>query len=434
MKKRIITIVTTAVLTMALCFSLTACFFLRNTGDIANLPDSASVSTNVVFGNAYEDGETRQELSLPDAVAMVERSSVAIYLSGSVASGVLIDVSFDGNQPSDNSVYVITNHHVVDSAGVINVAIPDKNFNYYNEDYIFGGVVGNFNVTPTYLLDTTKTMQKAVTLIGGDPTSDIAVLKIDLDVPALSGDKQSLSNLVTAKIPSPSYALRRGDSVFSVGNPTGILPGSVSSGVVSYLERPVTTEGIERLELQIDAHINPGSSGGGLYNLYGELVGITSGGYEDYEALNFAIPISVNYGGRDNGFVQIAKELIATYNSVNGENFGYITGRRQTMGFTVSKVTESGSEHVVILSVTAGSLAEKEGLKANDVITAISINGVYHSITSYNQFVDYMASLEFGDTIKIEAVRTGSYSQIKITAEFEIRQFIFCDTGIYPDD
>ena len=103
------------------------------------------------------------------------------------------------------------------------------------------------------------------------------------------------------------------------------------------------------------------------------------------------------------------------------------------MGFTVTKATESGSEHVVIMSVTAGSLAEKEGLKANDVITAISINGVYHSITSYSQFVEYMASLQFGDTIEIEAVRTGSYSQIKVTAEFEIRQFIFCDTGIYPD-
>lgn len=420
------------ILTLCTCFSLTGCFFDLTNGDVDNLPSSSVAATNVTIATST-DAE-RQQNTLIDAIAKVERSSVALHVKTSdgvsSGSGVLISaVNTETQQVITDYVYIITCHHMITSKGVINVLIPDNDFQYDNTDYIYGGVIGNSSTTPYYLFNSSYTMEKAVTLIGGDVKSDIAVLKLDLTKEALSGNTLSFSDLVTVKVAPTTYSLKRGETVFAVGNPSGSLPGSVTSGIVSYLNREADFDEIGTMELiQIDTPTNPGSSGGGLYNLYGELVGITNGGVTDTENLNFAIPA---YNSLGNGFVEIAKQLIGTY---TGSNYGYISGRRETLGITVTKDSDVfGNEIVVIYDVLEGSLAETEGLKANDVVKVLDINGTSTNITSYSQFTSLMQSLKFGDTIIITVSRVSNYATYQVTAEFQIKQFIFCDTGIYPE-
>ena len=91
-----------------------------------------------------------------------------------------------------------------------------------------------------------------------------------------------------------------------MGNPTGYLPGTVTKGIVSYINREVSVEDIGTMTLiQVDAAINHGNSGGGLFNLAGELIGVVNSGADDYQGLNFAIPI---FGA--NGAEAVAESLV----------------------------------------------------------------------------------------------------------------------------
>ena len=419
--------------TLGGCFE-SGCSLFRDTGDISDLRDSNEAKHSVTIGTQTTgENENRVPLSLVDAVAMVERTSVAIYTgTGSAGSGVLLEVYTDGESvPNTNYAYIITCHHVISGKGVINVAIPDNSFRYDNSDYIFGGVIGASNTTPYYVFDTSKTMDTAVTLIGGDQDSDIAILRLDLSKRALSGDRLVYNDLVFAKVPPASYSARRGESVFAVGNPTGQLPGTVSDGIISYLERDVNVSGVGSMRLmQIDVDTNPGSSGGGLYNLYGELIGITNSGLESQSGLNNAIPVSVMVNGMDNGFVSVARQLIGTY-TYNGEegNFGYVTGRREKLGFTVTKETSGTKEIVRVTEVIANSPSALAGLVKNDVIKKVQVNnGDEITLSSYSQFTNLMANLEFGDTITLIVSRSPGGEK---SFTLDIKQFIFCDTGDY---
>ena len=176
-------------------------------------------------------------------------------------SGVII--SSDG--------YILTCAHVVDGASTITVTIDDKDY--------------------------------TATLVGEDTTSDIAVIKIDADglTPATVGDSDSL---------------KVGQSVMAVGNPLGELGGTVTGGMISALNRSVTIQGTSSTNtmslIQMDASVSPGNSGGGLFNMNGELIGIVNAksSSSDAEGLGFAIPI--------NDAIKVAEELLQN---------GYVTGR-----------------------------------------------------------------------------------------------------------
>ena len=436
--KKFLTFLCTMLLVVTICFSASACsMFVEKNGDRNNLPDAQVAGLGVNVGTLYStvQDSSRKKLEMEDAVAKVERSAVSIRLTGSSASGVLVDFSTE-NKPQ-NIIYIITCFHVIEDKGIINVCIPDNNFSYTNEDYIYGGVIGNVNANPYYIDGETKaSVDNAVTLVGGDKVSDIAVLQLDVSKKAVSGNKKSVSDFVTAKMPPQDYSVRRGESVFAIGNPTGNLPGSVCSGIVSYLEREVYLDDIGNMMLmQIDATTNPGNSGGGLYNLYGELVGITNSGNTSYEAINFAIPISVKVGNFDNGFVPVARQLIGSYqvdDEGNFVNYGYVQNRKELIGFTVSYKQDGNAEHVYIVEVTSGTQAEAKGLKANDGVVGIKVNGAQKRFTNYKEFVAIMNSLQMGDVYSLTVSRVSYWSsQEKEIGPFEIRQFIFCDTGRY---
>jgi Do/DeqQ family serine protease len=280
-----------------------------------------------------------------------------------VGSGVI--VNSDG--------YILTNHHVVDGAIEIKVELTD-------------------NRTFT------------AKLVGSDPPSDLAVLKIDAkDLPTLQlGD---------------SDKVRVGDPVLAVGNPLGIGQ-TVTSGIVSAKGRQTgLSDGSFEDFLQTDAAINRGNSGGALVNTSGELIGINSqilspsGGNI---GIGFAIPVNMAKAVMD----QLLK---------NGKV------RRGMLGVTIqgidadlaSSLSLPAARGAIVTSVTAGGPADKAGIKRGDVITAINNQSVADNNAARNE----IAKLAPGSNATVTVVRNGREQNLPVTlAELPDREQANPDT------
>ena len=267
-------------------------------------------------------------------------------------SGVII--SSDG--------YILTCAHVVDGASTITVTIGDKDY--------------------------------TATLVGEDTTSDIAVIKIDADglTPATVGNSDSL---------------KVGQSVMAVGNPLGELGGTVTGGMISALNRSVTIQGTNSTNtmslIQMDASVSPGNSGGGLFNMNGELIGLVNAksSSSDAEGLGFAIPI--------NDAIKVAQDLL--------EN-GYVSGRPY-MGITYLAVTDAQTAAqlnvtaygVYVVDVVQGGPADKAGLKTGDRI--VSIDGT--EIAQKDDLGTLIQQHAAGDTLSITVAREGQMQTVSLT-------------------
>ena len=267
-------------------------------------------------------------------------------------SGVII--SSDG--------YILTCAHVVEGASNITVSIGDTDY--------------------------------PATIVGEDSTSDIAVIKIEATglVPATVGDSEVLSV---------------GDTVLAVGNPLGELGGTVTSGIVSALNRSVTIQGSSSTNtmslIQMDASVSPGNSGGGLFNMNGELIGIVNAKSSDSDAegLGFAIPI--------NDAIDVAQDLL--------EN-GYVTGRPY-MGITYLAVTDAqtamqygvNNYGIYIVEVTAGGPADKAGLKSGDRI--VSVDGT--EVAQKTDLGTILQGHSAGDVLSITVARNGQMQTFSLT-------------------
>ena len=258
--------------------------------------------------------------------------------------------------------YILTNEHVIENANSITVAMYDGT-------------------------------KYPATLIGYDVSNDIAVLKIDAKglTPVTLGD---------------SDALKVGDEVVAIGNPLGELTFSLTKGNVSALNRAVTLSSNVTMNLiQTDAAINSGNSGGALFNMYGEVVGITNAKYSSsgyngeasIDNIGFAIPI--------NSVRQIVSSIIEK---------GYIT--TPYIGVTVSNVSEESQSYgmpqgAAIRAVEQGGPAEQGGLQANDIVTAV--NG--KTITSYEELVTIVSGCEPGDQLNFTVYRKGETVNLTVT-------------------
>ena len=410
--KKIFSKISLVVLLIILAISCSACTFIQPDAPETEITDTQVIAQNVVFNGDESNPTPETPLSLTEAVKKVERTSVAIYTTDGAGSGVIIDMKDTTKTGSEKYVYVITCHHVIEGKGPVEVIIPDEDCSYENEDYTFVGSIGNDTFAET----------NAVTLVGGDKDSDIALLKIDMTKPAYSGKVLSQDKIVKAKVPE-TYSLAKGEAIFSIGNPTGLLPGSVSDGIVSYLERDVSIDGVGDMKLlQISVTTNPGNSGGGLYNLKGELVGITNAGNTSYEAINYAIPAVLSNG---NGFKSISAQLLASETSTN---YGFISGRKEKFGFTSVYDQEGG--YVYVKSVNQGSIAESAGLCANDIIDSIiNPSGTEVPITNLNDLSSQMTVLQVGQTITIKVLRFVGRDIKTATCTLTAKQYHFCNTG-----
>ena len=296
--------------------------------------------------------------STVNSVVSINCSAVSTNIFGqqteSASSGSGFIYTADG--------YIVTNQHVIANASSINVTL-------YNGD--------------TY----------PATLVGSDSDYDVAVLKIDAkDLPAVT-----LGNSTDVNV---------GDNVMAIGNPLGELTFSMSSGIVSCVNRAINVEGTPFNMIQVDASINPGNSGGPLMNLYGEVVGIVSAKYSSYadttvEGLGFAIPI--------NDVQSIISDIMEN-GSVTDKAYMAITAGTMTQQMA-AQYKINATEGVFVYSVEDGGAGDKAGLKLGDVITKLNDT----QITSMEDLSAAKKNFKAGDTVTLTVLRDGQEITTQLT-------------------
>lgn len=283
------------------------------------------------------------------------------YESQSSGSGIIIG-------QTDTELLIVTNNHVVDGAQTLSVGFIDE------------------------------TAAKAQ-VKGTDAEHDIAVIAVNLS--DLSAD--TLSKIKVIQIGS-SADLQVGEQVVAIGNALG-YGQSVTTGIVSALNRPVTIDGVTNTLIQTDAAINPGNSGGALLNMSGQLVGINSAKYSDttVEGMGYAIP------------VDDVTDIIEGLMNRTARTEKAPEGKQGYLGITGQDVTSEISEAygmpkgVYITSVEEGSAAEKAGLQKGDIITKFDGTSV-SSLSGLQELISYYSS---GETVEVtySAVSDGQYTE-----------------------
>ena len=273
------------------------------------------------------------------------------YQSTSAASGSGFIISDDG--------YILTNFHVIEDSSHIFVSM-------YNGD--------SFDAA----------------LIGYDESNDIAVLKIDTEglAPVILGDSNNLNV---------------GDSVVAIGNPFGELTFTLTSGTISAKDREVTFSNNTTMNLlQTDCAINSGNSGGALFNLYGEVIGVTNAKYGNasnssasIDNIGFAIPI--------NSIMNIVTSIIEK---------GYIS--KPYIGISVLDVSAETQAYGIPAGAAVQSVAEngpaaRAGLQKGDVITAVDGK----AMTS-TELVNYVGSASVGQQIQFSVYRQGETLEMTV--------------------
>ena len=316
-----------------------------------NHPDT--IATN---SNTREVHYSVESSDLKTGISNAYNTVVEIYVNSDVTyffqtftttgagSGVII--SDDG--------YIITNNHVVKDAKSITIKL-------YNGE----------------------TMEAE--LVGTDPKTDIAVIKVDAkDLPVVTiGD---------------SSAVQVGDDAFVIGNPLG-YGISASEGIISAKEREIQVNNEIINAIQTTAAINGGNSGGGLFNIKGELIGIVNSksGGSNVEGMGYAIPI--------NEAIMTANDLI---------QYGHVKNRA-ALGVGLSDVTNyrTGETGVMIAEITEDGAADKAGLKKGDLI--IGYNDI--KVSSYAEVSYQLKQSKVGDTIKLTIKREDKEMSYNVTLQ-----------------
>ncbi len=258
--------------------------------------------------------------------------------------------------------YVVTNYHVVQGAQTLNVTLRDG-------------------------------MEYPAQVVGYDSSLDVAVLKIEAE------------NLEAVTV-GDSDLLRVGDQVAAIGNPLGELTLSMTVGYISALDREINTDGIPVNMLQTDAAINSGNSGGPLFDMKGNVIGITTAKYSgststgaSIEGIGFALPI--------NDVMKIVNDLL---------ELGYITGRAY-LGITAMDMdTQTAAVYSLpvgayVNSVVDGFCAQKAGLKTGDIILGL---GEYE-ISCYADLSRALREFAPGDETTMRIYRAGARMTLQVT-------------------
>lgn len=359
--------VTAVLVVIALCFGAGYAGSM-----FANRSGEGGAST--AFETVRNDGNkviTESEQTIADVVEKAKPSVVSIVTSGSgsrggfmaQAAGTGIVVSKDG--------YILTNRHVVSGASSASVAMSDG------------------------------TTYDNVKVVGSDPLNDLAFLKI-------SGAK----NLKPATF-GDSKTIRIGQSVVAIGNALGQYQNTVTSGIISGLGRPVVAssdgsgrnaESLSDL-IQTDAAINSGNSGGPLFNLQGQVIGINTAVASDAQSIGFAIPVGAAKG--------MLKNLLATgkvERAIVGVQYVSITPEvKEEYKLSVSQgdlvTATSGS------AIQANGPAARAGVKEKDIIT--KVNGV--EVGPGRSISTLVGEFKPGDKVTLTILRDGKTRDITLT-------------------
>ena len=317
-------------------------------GALAVVPSPSGVETVVSSAEGALSLQRIYEKMSPSVV------SIIATLKNGTATGTGIIMSESG--------YIITNHHVIEGAGQLSVLTHDD-------------------------------QQYPAELIGSDTISDLAVLRIEAD------------GLTAAEF-GDSDSLRVGDSVVAIGDPLGIqLRGTMTSGIISAINRDLTVEDRKMTLIQTDAALNSGNSGGPLINCYGQVIGINTMKMSNFysssttvEGIGFAIPIDTAK--------PIIDELIEK---------GYVSGRPaigidgETLPATY-RIYYRLPQGIYVTRVYRNSDAAAKGISEGDIITAI--NGV--SVTTMEQLNRVKNQFTAGQTITLTIYHGGVSSDVEI--------------------
>ena len=298
-----------------------------------------------------QEGLSLQEIYARNIDSVV---SISCRMAGGSATGTGVILTETG--------YIVTNCHVVDGAVEISVLLTD--------DRTF-----------------------PATLVGQDAASDLAVLHIDGEglVPAQFGDDRQL---------------QVGDSVAAIGDPLGIeFRGTLTDGIVSAINRDVTTGGRTMTLIQTNAALNSGNSGGPLINCYGQVIGINTlkiGTFTDasgVDGLGFAIPSST---------VKTITEQLIRQGYVSGRPLLGISGETVSRFYQLYYRMPSG---LYITQVTSGSPAYEAGIREGDIL--LSVNG---SQILYQEDLDsFLYGAQVGDEVEVVIYRGGKQYQATLT-------------------
>ena len=335
-----------------------------NTATIYHGGDTTVVVEQVGVGSA--EGAT---MSMAAVVAAVKDSVVEIttetvvtgsrfsqYVASGAGSGVVI--AKEG--------YVITNHHVIADANNI-------------------------------MVRTTDGKEYKASLVGSDASSDVAVIKIEPEVE------------LTVAVLGDSSKLMVGETALAIGNPLGSLGGTVTSGIISALDRELEIDGESMRLLQTNAAVNPGNSGGGLFNMAGQLIGIVNAksSGEDVEGLGFAIPV--------NTAQEIAAQLI---------EYGYVRGR---VDIGLSMIDISSVFDLMAYGLNSPGVYVLESpyndqIRSGDRIQAV--NGV--AVSTAAEVKAAYRDCAVGDVITVSIVRGRQVLEVQIT----LREYVPNSTGV----
>ena len=324
--------------------------------EMDSIPSGALVAGSLAEGERLTPGQL-YSLCVNSVVAISSTIQSADYYGSSGSStGSGFVLSDDG--------YILTNYHVVEDATAITVITHD------GKEY------------------------EAKLLGYDDSANDLAVLKVEAE------------GLQAAAIGSSSD-LVIGDMVAAIGNPLGELNATQTVGYVSGIGREVATGSITTISMiQTDAAINPGNSGGPLFNMKGEVIGITTAKYSgtttsgaSIEGIGFAIPID--------DVMNVVDDLI---------DYGYVTGAY--MGVSVQNTDESAAMYglpsgAYIVSVEKGGAAERAGIQARDIVIRL---GEYE-VSNVTDLTRALRNFKAGDTTEVTVIRGGSEVKLTITLD-----------------
>ena len=314
--------------------------------------------------------DSSKELTAAEVYAANVNSTVGIVTSA-------VTTNFWGQQTQSAAAgsgfiftddgYIITNYHVIEGANTVTVSTYDGT-------------------------------QYDAKIIGYDESNDVAVLKVEAEG-------------LTPVVIGSSSKLNVGDNVVAIGNPLGELTFSLTAGAVSALNRDVTMSSGSTQELiQTDCAINSGNSGGALFNMYGEVVGITNAKYSgssgsgaSIDNIGFAIPMDDVYN--------IITSIIEK---------GYI--EKPYIGVSVISVSDETQKYglpqgAAVQSLTDDGPAKAAGLQVNDIITKVNDT----EITSSNDLVKTIGACKPGDRITLTLYRQGQTMEISLEVAQKIQ-------------